>query len=67
MTRYKSEIVRVTFKLMMSSINESEVTKLNELIEKRSSEGWELVTYTFMGGGGGNDFGRGILVTFKRD
>jgi hypothetical protein len=67
MLKYKSEVMKVTFKLIMSSINEEEVTELDKLINKRASEGWELVTYTFMGGGGGNDFGRGILLTFKRD
>jgi len=67
MARYKSEVLKVTFKLIMSSINEEEVVKMDELINKRASEGWELVTYSFMGGGGGSDFGRGILLTFKKD
>ncbi|MDR1954836.1 MAG: DUF4177 domain-containing protein [Candidatus Methanoplasma sp.] len=65
--RYKSEVLKVSFKLIKSSIEPEEVTKLDELINKRASEGWDLVTYTFMGGGGGSDFGRGILVTFRRD
>ena len=67
MVRYKSEIMRASFKLVKSSINEDELAELNDLINKRQSEGWELVTYSFMGGGGGSDFGRGILITFKKD
>ncbi|MCL2296646.1 MAG: DUF4177 domain-containing protein [Methanomassiliicoccaceae archaeon] len=59
--------MRTSFKLVTSSINEKEVEELNELIAKRQSEGWELVTYSFMGGGGGSDFGRGILITYKRE
>jgi MoaA/NifB/PqqE/SkfB family radical SAM enzyme len=67
MIRYKTEIMKTSFKLVTSSINEKEMEELNDLITKRQSEGWELVTYSFMGGGGGSDFGRGILITFKKD
>ncbi|MCL2509872.1 MAG: DUF4177 domain-containing protein [Methanomassiliicoccaceae archaeon] len=67
MTFYKSEILRVTYKLITSSINDEEVAKMDELINQRRREGWELVTYSFMGGGGGSDFGRGILLTFKKE
>jgi hypothetical protein len=66
-TVYKSEVLKVTYKLIMSSINPEEVTKMDDLINQRRKEGWDLVTYTFMGGGGGNDFGRGILMTFKKE
>jgi hypothetical protein len=59
--------MRVSLKLIKSSITDEEVLELNNLINKRASEGWELVTYSFMGGGGGSDFGRGILITFKKD
>ena len=66
MVRYKSEVLKVSFKLITSSISEGEVVEMDELINQRAKEGWELVTYSFMGGGG-SDFGRGILLTFKRD
>ena len=65
MMKYKTEIVKVSFKFLKSSIKEEEVTELNDLISKRASEGWELVTYSFMGDGG--SFGRGVLITFKRE
>jgi len=67
MLRYKSEIMKVSFKLVTSSINEEEMIKFDELINQRAKEGWELVSYSFMGGGGGSDFGRGILITFKKE
>ena len=63
--KYKSEILAVSFKFLKSTIKEEEVRMLDELINKRSSEGWELVTYAFMGGGAGN-IARGILLTFKK-
>lgn len=66
-TIYKSEVLKVSFKLIMSSIEPEEVKKMDILINQRAKEGWDLVTYTFMGGGGGNDFGRGILLTFKKE
>jgi hypothetical protein len=66
-TVYRSEVLKVAFKLVMSSINPEEVAKMDELINQRRKEGWDLVTYTFMGGGGGSDFGRGILMTFKKE
>ena len=67
MARYKSEVLKVSFKLITSSISESEVVKMDELINQRAKEGWELVTYSFMGGGGGSGLGGGILLTFKKD
>jgi len=65
MTVYKTEILKVSFKWMMASINEEEIAQLDDFINKRASSGWELVTYAFMGDAG--NFGRGILVTFKKD
>ena len=65
MTKYKSELLKVSFKLMTASIKEEEIAMLDEVINKRAKEGWELVTYTFMGGDG--SLGRGILLTFKKE
>ena len=65
MTRYESEVVRVSFKLIKASIKEDEISQLDEVINKRASQGWELVTYAFMGGDG--SLGRGILITFRKD
>jgi len=66
MTQYKSEIMKATYRWVMSSIRDEEVAELDKLISQRYREGWELVTYTFMGGTGGN-IGKGLLITFKKE
>jgi len=61
--------MKVNWKLFKSSITEEESNEFDRLINKRAAEGWELVAYTFMGGGSGGlgiDMGRGILITFKK-
>jgi len=65
MAKYKSEILKVSFKLMTSSIKDEEIEKLDALVNERAKGGWELVTYSFMGEAG--SLGRGILVTFKKE
>ena len=65
MARYKSEILRVSFKMMNASIGEDEIQHLDDLINRRASEGWDLVSYAFMGDAG--NLGRGILLTFKKE
>ena len=66
MVMYKSEMMKVSFKLITSSITSEETVQLDELINRRYKEGWDLISYTFMGGSGGG-WGRGILLTFKRE
>ncbi|MDR0334496.1 MAG: DUF4177 domain-containing protein [Methanomassiliicoccaceae archaeon] len=67
MATYKSEIMRVGATIIKSKITDEESSELDELINKRASEGWEFVTHALMGGGGNLDLGRGILITFRRD
>jgi hypothetical protein len=67
MAIYKSEIMRVGATIINSKITDEESTELDKLVNMRSSEGWEFVTHTLMGGGGNLDLGRGILITFKRE
>jgi hypothetical protein len=70
MVEYRSEIMKVAWKMWSSSIKEKEMNEFDVLINQRASEGWELVAFAFMGGGQGGlgvDMGRGILVTFKRE
>ena len=64
MAEYKTEILKVSYRLLKASIKEPEVKELDELINQRASEGWELVTYTFMGNN--DSFSRGVLMTFKK-
>ena len=65
MVKYESEILKMSFKFLKSSIKEEEIAELDRVINERAAKGWELVTYTFMGDGG--SFGRGVLITFKKD
>jgi hypothetical protein len=62
---YKSEILKISYKLLRASINDSEVDNLGKLINERALEGWELVTYSFMGGA--DNLGNGVLITFKKE
>jgi len=57
--------MKASYRWMNSSMREDEVAELDKLIAQRYREGWELVTYTFMGGSGG-DIGKGLLITFKK-
>jgi len=66
MTVYRSEMLKVSYKFVTSSIKDDDVAKMDEVINQRRREGWELVTYAFMGGGAG-ELGRGILITFKKE
>ncbi len=45
---YKSEILKVGSKLWSDKANEDDLVLLDELINQRASEGWELVTYDYM-------------------
>ena len=65
MVMYKSEVISVSFKIAKASIKEEEIKELDDLINRRSKEGWDLVAYAFMGDAG--NFGRGILITFKKE
>ena len=45
---YKSEILKVGNKLWSDKADEDDLVLLDELINQRASEGWELVTYDYM-------------------
>lgn len=65
MFEYKSEVLKISYKLLKASINDSEVVKLDELLNERAAEGWKLVTHSFMGGT--DNMANGILITFKKE
>ena len=64
MTVYKSEVLKTSYRMFKASIKEEEIQALDNLINQRAAEGWELVTYAFMGSN--DSLGRGVLVTFKK-
>jgi hypothetical protein len=45
---YKTEILTTGIKWLSDKANEADVTALDELINQRASEGWELVAYSYM-------------------
>ena len=45
---YKTEILTTGIKWLSDKANDADVSALNELINMRASEGWELVTYSYM-------------------
>ena len=48
MYTYKSEILWVSSKWFSDKANETDLAELDELLNERAAEGWELVTYDYM-------------------
>ena len=65
MYEYKSEVldtlIRYGFK---DDTNDSEVSKIDDLINRRTEEGWEFVTHSFMSNLAGPR--SSILITFRK-
>ena len=65
MYTYKSEVIDTETKWGFNdSASPKDVEKLDELINSKTKEGWELVNYSYMA----NSFGfhSAILVTFRK-
>ena len=45
---YKSEILTVGTKLFSDKADENDIRMLDQLINERAANGWELVTYDYM-------------------
>ena len=65
MYTYKSEIIETSVKWFKDSANEQDTHKLDELINKKVSEGWEFVCHSYMANYGA--LRSAILVTFRRE
>ena len=65
MTSYKSEILFTTIKWFRDSANDKDLKMLDELINKRASEGWIFVSHSYMV----NAFNSrsAFIVTFKKE
>ena len=48
MYRYKTELLKVGMKLFSDKASEADTAALDELLNRRASEGWELVAYDYM-------------------
>ena len=64
MYEYKTEILYTKTKWTTDKAEESDIIELNNLFNKRSQEGWELVTYSYMSNT--LQIKGATLVTFKR-
>ena len=65
MFEYKTEILFTGVKWFSDKANDADVSALDELLNKRASEGWELVTYSYMAT---SVQARGAtLITFRRE
>lgn len=64
MYEYKTEILETGTKWFSDKANESDLIKLDQLINERASEGWELVTYSYMATS--MQIKGATLVTFKK-
>jgi len=65
MFTYKSEIFTATRNWLLGRTSETNVRNLDELLNRRTTEGWELVTYAYMPTGFGEC--SAILVTFRKE
>lgn len=48
MYEYKTEILYTKTKWTTDKTEEDDITELNDLFNKRSKKGWELVTYSYI-------------------
>lgn len=65
MYEYKTELVTMPYHFFRSTATETDLTKVDEIINKYAGFGWELVTYAYMGGN--NEVEKGILITFRKE
>lgn len=65
MYKYKTEILRVSVKWFSDKANEKDIAELDELINKRAAEGWELATYDYMATS--TQIAGAFVVTFRKN
>lgn len=58
---YDTVQMKLAFNTFMAGVKSSAVTEYDNLLNKRSRDGWELVSSTFVA-----DVSGGILVTFRK-
>lgn len=64
MYQYDTEMIKIPYKLFTSVLTEDELKKMNDRINFRAEYGWELVTYTYVGGH--QEVERAIVMTFRK-
>ena len=61
---YMTEILQVSSKWLSDKANAEDADKLDELLNRRAAEGWELATYDYMATS--SQIRGAFIVTFKR-
>ena len=64
MYTYKTELLWVSKKWFSDKANEDDIAMLDECINKKSAEGWELVTYDYMATS--SQVRGAFIVTFRK-
>ena len=62
---YKTEILTVGTKFCSDKADEKDIALLDELINKRAEDGWELVTYDYMATS--SQIRGAFVITFKQE
>ena len=62
---YKTEILKVGIKFWSDKANEADASELDELLNRRASEGWELVTYDYMATS--SQIRGAFIITFRKN
>ena len=62
---YKTEILKLGVKFWSDKANEEDALVLDELLNRRASEGWELVTYDYMATS--SQLKGAFIITFRRE
>ena len=65
MYRYKTEILKVGSKWLSDKADENDAAELDELLNRRSAVGWELVTYDYMATS--VQIRGAFIITFRRE
>ena len=61
---YKTEILKVSSKFWSDKANDEDAAVLDELLNQRAAEGWELVTYDYMATS--SQIRGAFIITFKK-
>lgn len=62
---YKTEILPVSVKFWSDKASEADASALDELLNRRAAEGWELAEYDYMATS--SQIRGAFIVTFKRE
>ena len=65
MYTYKTELLPVSSKFFSDKANQQDAAELDALLNQRSAEGWELVTYNYMATS--TQVRGAFIVTFRKE